>query len=411
MTYSKLKAKPGQPIWCEISKQFIGRNTLNGTEDHRFTAKGHCSMLNGFLKTSKWRPQTSAQVKAYVSEFEGNTSNDYILKGYGLILDCFTLETDQWIVTAAERLGTNCCGITSILKDVSSYPKVERESKLKALQRLFLKEIKVRDLKLYSELTAKEEALKQHRKQIAAKNRLVKSFEKRLDGFINRQFKEHEDWSHYLKAGYSSIVDYIEDNLDRVQNQLYAMYCEGMPYGDTNIWYGDVEKGYNAYIENTQIEAIDGFPFIVAVLVHRMTPEQKDEFLNEYLKQRERNIAWRAEKEKERKWKNELRELESKFDKDLNELMNRCPLEWKRDVETAHKTRKLDFRSEEADFIERYLKKVYGDTDAAFKRKFSSNSNPISFWEFKSRMVDKQIPEGLRFETLENWLKKLEAED
>lgn len=166
MTFTELKAKPGQYIWNENQTQFVGRINKDGTEDKRFSRGGVCSMLNNIIKETGYVP-TNPQV--FATKIAEHKSNNYLVKGYGVIVKCYDLSAEMWVAKAAEHLGVEGDGIADILKHVSKSKTSEHKAKIETLALIFGKELKSSKLSDYAGVSEFEERLKQERRSKSVK--------------------------------------------------------------------------------------------------------------------------------------------------------------------------------------------------------------------------------------------------
>ena len=136
---SHLAAAPGQHIWDPVALRFTGRNRKDGDEDRRYTQNGEFSLLNGLCAGIALQdPQATA--KAIMSpEFNG-----YILRGYSLITEGVTLNSEHWIADAARQLGST--DLEVVLKEAGRLKEIEGKAKRDTLKLLFDKEVKSRGL-------------------------------------------------------------------------------------------------------------------------------------------------------------------------------------------------------------------------------------------------------------------------
>ena len=136
---SHLSGGPGEYIWDEIELLFVGRLNKDGTEDHRFTADGRSSFLNGVCKGfSLSSPQKTARL---LTEPE---YNGYIIRGFSLLVDGATLTPEMWVAKAGEELQKE--GIYEILEELGKWKGKERKLKEDTLRTVFKKEIRKRGM-------------------------------------------------------------------------------------------------------------------------------------------------------------------------------------------------------------------------------------------------------------------------
>lgn len=136
---SHLSGVPGEYVWDPNFLMFVGRIKSDMTEDHRFTADGRSSFLNGVCKGFNLsNPQRTAKL---LTEAE---YNGYILKGFSLVVDGSRLTPEMWLAKAGEEL--QCEGIYEILEQLSQHQGKERQVKQDNLKRLFKREINKRGM-------------------------------------------------------------------------------------------------------------------------------------------------------------------------------------------------------------------------------------------------------------------------
>lgn len=168
MTYTTLKAKPGEYVWDEEAIQFVGRINIDGTEDKRFSKGGLCSLLNTILEETGYLPKEPQQ---FARTIANHKQTHYLVKGYGVIVKCYDLSAEMWVATAADGLGIEGDGIADILKHVSKSKEIEHKSKIKTLALIFGKELKSKKLADLTVVSEFEHRLKNERRELAAKEK------------------------------------------------------------------------------------------------------------------------------------------------------------------------------------------------------------------------------------------------
>ena len=184
MTYTELKAKPGEYIWDEKEVQFIGRINKDGTEDKRFSKSGLCSLLNNIIKETGFIPSNP---QSYANKIANHKSDKYLVKGYGVIVKCYDLSAEMWVAKAAEHLGIEGNGITDILEQVSKSKVSEHKAKIETLALIFGKELKSKKLADLTEVTDFEKRLKEQRKELS-QEKAKKREEAKLKKWIHDAF-------------------------------------------------------------------------------------------------------------------------------------------------------------------------------------------------------------------------------
>lgn len=165
MTFTELKAKPGQYVWDEEKIQFVGRINKDGTEDKRFSKGGLCSLLNTVIEETGYVP---AKPQLFASRIAEHRKSDYLVKGYGVVVQCYDLTAEMWAAKAAEVLGEECDGIGDILAKVSQAKEVEHKAKIESLALIFGKELKSKKLADHAGVQEFEQRLKDQRRKRAA---------------------------------------------------------------------------------------------------------------------------------------------------------------------------------------------------------------------------------------------------
>jgi hypothetical protein len=183
MTYTELKAKPGQYVWDEDKIQFVGRINKDGTEDKRFSKGGLCSLLNTIIETTGYVPK---QPQLFASRIAEHRKSDYLVKGYGVVVRCYDLSAEMWAAKAAELLGQECDGIADILSKVSESKASEHKAKIESLALIFGKELKSKKLADYAGVTEFEQRLHEEREQRSKEQAAEKKSEKKLKTWIQK---------------------------------------------------------------------------------------------------------------------------------------------------------------------------------------------------------------------------------
>ena len=370
-----LNGKPGEYIWDEDEGQYVGRNTLSGNEDRRFVAQGDSSFMNGVVKVvPKWRPSSP---KKLADELGPDGSNDYLLRGYGLILDLFTLKLDHWIVTACKILNTKTCGLIELITEISHFPEAEREAKLDSLRQLFDKEISRRDLRKYSYLTKQEERLRVERIKTATKRKLLKDFEKRLKDSRKRFDNAIKENENPIESIGSSLMGYSGTTCSLSKRDHFeALYSFRMPYGDGNVGYAALESEWVAYAGHHGIVS-SPIPTILTLLGL--------EDCEPLLRITESIAADRTRQCSETEWDFERLEFERRCREMRNELMNRCPKQWRSDYLLLKEWsgRASDYTSEIDQLIQRYLCLTHHDGHVTIYP-----DKPLTFQEYVGSISD-----------------------
>ena len=190
MTYTQLKAKPGEYVWDEEATQFVGRINKDGTEDKRFSKGGLCSLLNTVLEETGYIPKNP---QVFAKTIANHKKTHYLVKGYGVIVKCYDLSAEMWVAKAAEALGIEGDGITDILKHVSKSKQSEHKAKIESLALIFGKELKSKKLGDLTEITEFEKRLKEQRRKCAVKERKEQK-ERELENAIAKIEETICDW-------------------------------------------------------------------------------------------------------------------------------------------------------------------------------------------------------------------------
>jgi hypothetical protein len=205
MSYTQLKAKPGSYIWDETKVQFVGRINKDGTEDKRFKKGGLCSLLNTLLEKTGYVPE---HPQMFAERLASHAQTKYLVKGFGLVVDCITLSPEHWAAKAVEKLGTEANGIADILEQVSQSKEAERQAKVEALALIFSKELKRAKL---SELVTDEDIkLTQLRRQLAAAQKEEEKDRKDANELLNKMHEKFKNRALLIKANKSGISRELE---------------------------------------------------------------------------------------------------------------------------------------------------------------------------------------------------------
>ena len=214
MTYTALKAKPGQYVWDEELIKFVGRINKDGTEDKRFSQGGLCSLLNTIIEDTGYVP-TEPQV--FASRIADRKKTDYLVQGYGVIIKCYDLSAEMWAAVAAKHLGTECNGIADVLRCVSQSKDVEHKAKIESLALIFGKELKSKKLADYAGVTEFEERLDNERSERAKEEKEKNRVERKLKKWINDAFKNKvtlmKTWMFWEVPGYPGCNDWLVANV------------------------------------------------------------------------------------------------------------------------------------------------------------------------------------------------------
>jgi hypothetical protein len=280
-----------------------------------------------------------------------------------LVLDGFILEPEHWVVKAAELLNSDACGLLNIFEEIAKHPKEERDAKLTALQRLFKKELKRRDIKLYAQLSESEGKLLEYRKQVAARVKAAKKFRTRLCSYVDR-FREHH--KPFFSFTYTKITD---------EPDLSVLYKAGMPYGDRMIDYSKVKEEYEIFKETHGVSNIFEAIRLVDEDVGEETQQLYRKAISSHIKERE-----------EAEYDAETRRLEEEHTKMMSHRLRNRPGDWQKDL--AHAEEWYEFLSTNDrwrtgwyPFVEGYLVHVYGISEFDHPLGFRDHKlpNPVTF--------------------------------
>ena len=186
MTFTELKAKPGDYVWNESQVQFVGRINKDGTEDKRFSKGGLCSMLNNIIAETGYVPTNPQQ---FASKIADHKQSDYLVKGYGVLVNCYDLSAEMWAAKAAEHLGIEGNGIADILACVSKSKETEHKAKIESLALIFGKELKSKKLGDLVQVSEFEQRLKQER-IAASRQRAEEEDQAKLRTWIHSAFQD-----------------------------------------------------------------------------------------------------------------------------------------------------------------------------------------------------------------------------
>lgn len=247
MTYTQLKAKPGDYVWNEDQVQFVGRINKDGTEDKRFSQGGLCSLLNTILEQTGYVP---SEPQAFARKIAEHRKSDYLVKGYGVVVKCYDLSAEMWAATAANYLGNEFNGIADILNCVSQSKDIEHKSKLETLALIFGKELKSKNLADYAGVTEFEKRLQDERKAKAKEETARKKSEKKLEQWLVKAFRYRtllakivlHPW--LIKGAYGDDTDWW-----LIKNHILTWMSKAMSYPIHERYHreiGDIFKKYNA---------------------------------------------------------------------------------------------------------------------------------------------------------------------
>lgn len=226
MTYTELKAKPGDLIFSD-SGLAVGRINVDLTEDNRWTADGKCSIANGFIKASGISPTDARRFHKAVE----TNPNGYVLKGYTICLQLKELPVEMWAVKAAEILDGEFDDFQEMLKELSKQPEVEREAKLSVLMRFFKKELSSTNKPKGMTPAAKE----------------------RIDYFIQQEIEYLDDDGilTFFNKNRSVVFELI--SLDVSLDEIPMSYV----FGVENILWRITRKEYGYKYFNNELEKLD----------------------------------------------------------------------------------------------------------------------------------------------------------
>lgn len=190
MTFTELKAKPGEYIWDEQKIQFVGRINKDGTEDKRFSKGGLCSLLNNIIETTGYVPNNPQKFAKRIAEHK---QTQYLVKGYGVIVKCYDLNAEMWVAKAAEHLGIEGDGIADILQHVSTSKQTEHKAKIESLALIFGKELKSKKLADLTDVTEFEKRLRNQRRELAVKEKEAIKLAQ-LEYAMNKMSETITDW-------------------------------------------------------------------------------------------------------------------------------------------------------------------------------------------------------------------------
>lgn len=176
MDYAKYNAKPGEYVWDDEARQYIGRLSLDGTEDRRFTASGAKSFINNLLKKAVGFRPKDPQVFARDVLGDSKGSSDYLVRGYGLVVaKVCTLNLKDWLPELESITGSP---IDLLVDHVAKGD--EAEAKLIALSKVMKAELCKRDLAKLSPITEADIKLREQRSNLATEHKVKQAREQLL---------------------------------------------------------------------------------------------------------------------------------------------------------------------------------------------------------------------------------------